>query len=410
MSTTDEIHEQDRIFDIRSHAPANLQLALRGLTRLKYGRLHLTLPNEKHWTIAGEQDGPVAEASIHDWRAFQRILSSGDIGLADAYIAGELDTPDLTRFLSLCSVNFDAVQRLAVGHWFTRMFNAMRHKLLKRNSKSGSRRNILAHYDLGNSFYERWLDPSITYSSAIFSNPTMSLEDAQTEKYRRIARQIGARPGAHILEIGSGWGGFAEVAAKEFGARVTSLTISDAQHTFATERIKTQNLDDLVEIRLQDYRDVQGRFDGVASIEMFEAVGEDYWPDYFGKISNILKPGGAAALQIITIDDDLFPRYRKRSDFIQHYIFPGGMLPSSRVLNEHTSRVGLQMEDAFMFGADYAETLRQWREAFDNAWEDIAPMGFDDQFRRLWRFYLAYCEAGFATGRIDVGQFTLRNA
>lgn len=407
MSTTDDIPTRSAPFDVIQQAPDNLRLALKGLGRLKYGRLSLTFPHGSQWIINGARPGPHGEAIIHDWNALRRVLSSGDIGLADAYIAGEIDTPDLTAFLSVCSVNFDAIRHLAVGRALTQWFNTLKHRLINKNSRAGSRRNILAHYDLGNSFYELWLDPSMTYSSALFAEPGASLEDAQLEKYRRIARQIGAAPGKHILEIGSGWGGFAQVAAKEFGAKVTSLTISKAQHVYANERMRKAGLAQQVEIRMQDYRDVDGAFDGVASIEMFEAVGEEYWPAYFGKIAEILKPDGKAALQIITIDDKLFHGYRKRADFIQHYIFPGGMLPSPGKLVEQTRQAGLTIHDAHMFARDYARTLRIWRERFDQAWDDVSKLEFDEPFRRLWRFYLSYCEAGFSTGRIDVGQFTL---
>jgi cyclopropane-fatty-acyl-phospholipid synthase len=279
--------------------------------------------------------------------------------------------------------------------------------MLRANTKKGSRRNILAHYDLGNDFYARWLDPTMTYSSALYTSVDQNLENAQLAKYRSIARNLNLKPGDHVLEIGSGWGGFAEVAAKEYSARVTSITISDAQHAYATKRIADAGLSSQVEIVLRDYRDVRGQFDAVASIEMFEAVGEEYWPSYFGKIAEVLKPGGRAALQIITIDDDYFDLYRKRADFIQHYIFPGGMLPSERRLRQETAAVGLGFEVDAMFGKSYARTLGEWAKRFELAWDDIKGGKFNESFRRLWLYYLAYCEAGFRTGRIDVGQFVL---
>ena len=396
--------------DIQLKIPLAMRVALKKIGKLKTGSLIFTLPGGHVWKIRGQNAGPTAEATIHDWRVFSRTMSAGDIGLADSYVAGEFETPDLAAFLTVCSLNYDSVRHLAVGDAITRFINAVRHRILKRNSKQGSRKNILAHYDLGNDFYERWLDPTMTYSSAIFTQDEQSLEDAQKEKYRRIARESGAKPGAHLLEIGCGWGGFAEIAAKEFGARVTSLTISDAQFKFAKDRMARLGLQDLVEIRHQDYRDTTGQFDGIASIEMFEAVGEEYWPTYFSKVKEVLKPGGRASLQIITIDDDLFESYRKRADFIQHHIFPGGMLPSDTALEQQTQSAGLVVDQRFMFGKDYAETLRQWLNAFDQAWSDIASVEFDERFRRLWRFYMAYCEAGFETGRIDVGQFTLKHA
>jgi cyclopropane-fatty-acyl-phospholipid synthase len=247
----------------------------------------------------------------------------------------------------------------------------------------------------------------MTYSSAIFSSPEQSLQDAQLAKYRSIARNLQLKPGDRVLEIGSGWGGFAEVAAGEFGAHVTSITISDAQHAYATKRIADAGLSDKVEIVMRDYRDVQGQFDAVASIEMFEAVGEDYWPGYFAKIAEVLKPGGRAALQIITIDDKYFEEYRRRADFIQMYIFPGGMLPSIQRLREETEGAGMAFAIDQMFGKSYARTVDEWAKRFDLAWDRIKGGKFDEQFRKLWLYYLAYCSAGFRTGRIDVGQFVL---
>jgi cyclopropane-fatty-acyl-phospholipid synthase len=282
----------------------------------------------------------------------------------------------------------------------------MRH-LSNANTKSGSRRNILAHYDLGNEFYGVWLDASMTYSSARFDAQVRDLEAGQRAKYKALADHLELKAGDHVLEIGCGWGGFAEFAAREYGARVTGITISDEQLAYARARMERAGLSDLVEIRRQDYRDVEGQFDKVASIEMFEAVGEKYWPAYFGKIADVLKPGGKAGLQIITIDGKLFESYRKRADFIQRYVFPGGMLASVERLKEETSKVGLIWRRAEMFGQSYADTLAEWGRRFTAKWSDIRALGFDERFKQLWRFYLSYCEAGFRTGRTNVVQLEL---
>jgi cyclopropane-fatty-acyl-phospholipid synthase len=394
-----DLHKLDRL-------PASLRLAAFIIARFKKGRLDMVLPDGRTLRFIGQQAGPQAEMIVHDLTFIRPVLSKGDIGFAEAFMDQKFDTPDLPELLRYFNDNWEDGDRLVIGNAVARFFIGLRH-LMRANTKKGSKRNILAHYDLGNDFYSAWLDPTMTYSSAIFSSPDQALEDAQLAKYRSIARNLKLKPGDHVLEIGSGWGGFAEVAAKEYGARVTSITISDAQHAFATKRIADAGLSDKVEIVLRDYRDVQGQFDAVASIEMFEAVGEEYWASYFGKIAEVLKPGGRAALQIITIDDKYFDLYRKRADFIQHYIFPGGMLPSERRLREETASVGLGFEVDAMFGLSYARTLNEWARRFDLAWDTIKGGKFDESFRRLWLYYLAYCEAGFRNGRIDVGQFVL---
>jgi cyclopropane-fatty-acyl-phospholipid synthase len=284
-------------------------------------------------------------------------------------------------------------------HWLRHLSNA--------NTKRGSRRNILAHYDLGNEFYAAWLDASMTYSSARFDAKVRDLETAQRAKYAALAEHLELKPGDHVLEIGCGWGGFAEFAAREYGVRVTGITISDEQLAYSCARMERAGLSDLVEIRRQDYRDVEGQFDKVASIEMFEAVGEKYWPAYFTKIADVLKPGGRAGLQIITIKDELFDAYRKRADFIQRYVFPGGMLVSLDRLKEETAKVGLVWRQAEAFGQSYADTLAEWTRRFTAKWGDIRAMGFDERFKQLWLFYLSYCEAGFRTGRTNVVQLEL---
>jgi cyclopropane-fatty-acyl-phospholipid synthase len=333
-------------------------------------------------------------------------MAAGDIGFAEGYMAGEWDTPDLTAVLESASLNFDRIGRLSVGGPLNRMRNFFGH-LSKRNSRRGARRNIHAHYDLGNAFYQRWLDPTMTYSSARFETPDQSLSDAQRHKYATLAGSLALGPNNNVLEIGCGWGGFAEYVAREAGARVTGITISREQYDFARRRLFEQGLADRADIRLLDYRDVEGGFDRVASIEMFEAVGEKYWPAYFGKIRDLISSGGRATLQIITIRDELFEAYRARADFIQTYVFPGGMLISEARLREQTDRAGLEWRDIARFGQDYATTLAQWGARFQAAWSEIRDLGFDERFRRLWRFYLSYCEAGFRSERTNVIQLGL---
>ena len=371
------------------------------------GRLTVTLPDGAMHHLEGCRSGRAAVLRIGDWRCIRRALTGGDIGFAEGYMAGEWDSPHLPALLEAFADNYDHLSRLVDGNAFLNALNRIGHRL-NRNSRRGARRNIHAHYDLGNAFYAAWLDDSMTYSAARFSAPDESLEQAQQTKYARLAATMDLRRDQSVLEIGCGWGGFAEYAAREVGARVTAVTISREQHAFARRRIQEAGLGDRVDIRLVDYRDVEGRFDRVASIEMFEAVGEEYWGDYFATLKRVLKPGGRAGLQIITIRDDLFDGYRRRPDFIQRYVFPGGMLPSEPRLAPVIAGAGLNWETTERFGHDYAATLDRWSRRFDSAWPAIAAGGrFDDRFRRLWRFYLAYCEAGFRSGRTDVVQIGL---
>lgn len=397
----------------RLPALADVPLIVRNALRLMArnwmaGDLTFVLPNGHHLRLEGEP-GPKARIIVRDYRFIRRALAAGDIGFAEGYAAGEWDTPDLTAVLSVFSLNFENLSRLTEGNPLVGVFNFVSHAL-NNNTREGSRRNIHAHYDLGNDFYSRWLDPSMTYSSALFTEAGQSLEAAQREKYKALAQAMDLRAGHTVLEIGCGWGGFAEYAAKEVGAHVTGITISQEQFDFATRRMASQGLGDRAQIQLIDYRDVEGTFDRVASIEMFEAVGERYWPTYFSKIDEVLAPGGRAALQIITIQEALFEGYRKRADFIQKYIFPGGMLPSESRLKAETDRAGLTWTGISRFGQDYAETLTQWAGRFDARWDDIKGAGFDEHFRKIWRFYLSYCDAGFRTGRTDVVQLGLAKA
>jgi cyclopropane-fatty-acyl-phospholipid synthase len=388
-------------------APASFRAGLKlAAENWLEGSLTIVLPAGAHIRIEGHNPGPQAEINVHDFRFVSRVLAAGDIGFAEGYMAGEWDTPDLSVLLEAASQNFDRLAKLLDGNPLVRGLNALTHSF-NRNSRKGSKRNIEAHYDLGNSFYSQWLDPSMTYSSALFEAPGQSLDAAQTAKYAALARSMNLQSGQSVLEIGCGWGGFAEFAAREVGAQVTAITISKAQAEFAAARLHRQGLSDRASIQLVDYRDVTGQFDKVASIEMFEAVGEAYWGAYFDRIRKVLKPGGQAGLQIITIRDDLFGEYRKRSDFIKKYVFPGGMLPSEQRLRQEVAQAGLTFGPVRRFGQDYAITLRHWAERFEAAWPQISPLGFDERFHRLWRFYLAYCEAGFSTGRTDVIQLQL---
>jgi cyclopropane-fatty-acyl-phospholipid synthase len=370
------------------------------------GTLTFVLPSGREIFIPGTKPGPDARLIVRDFHFVSRVLASGDIGFGEGFMAGEWDTPDLSALLEGFTANLDRLHRLVDGNPVMRAVNFFAH-LFRTNSRAGARRNIYAHYDLGNAFYSRWLDPGMTYSSARYERPGQPLSEAQRNKYVSLAREIDLRGDHHVLEIGCGWGGFAEFAAKEVGARVTGLTISPSQLEFARKRMFEQGLADKVDLRLVDYRDVEGRFDRVASIEMFEAVGEEYWPAYFAKVREVLSPGGRAGLQIITIKDELFSAYRSRADFIQKYVFPGGMLPSERRLREETERAGLEWRNIVRFGQNYADTLHEWAGRFEGAWDEIKSLGFDERFRRLWRFYLGYCEAGFRTERTNVVQLSL---
>ncbi len=389
----------------RLRAPASAKAVLFALLKVRGGSVLVTTPAGEAVRF-GDGDGPETYLTVNDWRFARRVLWSGDIGFAEGLMAGEWESADLAALLTLIAGNVERFTRLLEGSVLGRAMNWLRH-ITRANTRAGARRNILAHYDLGNRFYAAWLDRSMTYSSARFDKQVRDLESAQQAKYRTLAEHLDLKHGDHLLEIGCGWGGFAEFAAREYGVRVTGLTISDEQYNYARERMAKAGLSDRVDIRRQDYRDVDGQFDKVASIEMFEAVGEEYWPAYFKKIADVLKPGGRAGLQIITIQDRLFDEYRKRADFIQRYVFPGGMLASLERLKRETAKAGLAWRKVETFGHSYAETLAEWARRFEARWHDIRAMGFDERFKQLWLFYLGYCEAGFRTGRTDVVQLAL---
>lgn len=383
--------------------PALVRRGLTKLRALRYGTLDLTLPDGRTFRVQGREPGPHGHLVLHDYRAVRRALSSADMGVAEGYIAGEWSSPDVTNFLELFCINHHVIETDLVSNVVVRAFLKVRH-WWNANTKRQARRNISAHYDLGNEFYGHWLDDTMTYSSGLFPTGDEDLPAAQNEKYRHLAERTGIETGHHVLEIGCGWGGFAEFAAKEIGCRVTGLTISREQLEFAQRRIFQAGLNEKVELRFQDYRDEQGFYDRIASIEMFEAVGEKYWPTYFRTLRERLKPGGAAGIQVITIQDHLFDQYKATPDFIQRYVFPGGMLPCPAALDRISQTEGLRRVDQRIFGRDYARTLALWRDRFWESWPKLEPLGFDARFRRLWEYYLHYCEAGFRAGNIDVRQ------
>ncbi len=383
--------------------PRMVRLALGFASRLKRGTLDVTLLDGRVVRFGGVEPGPAAAMVLHNYDFAARLIKSGDIGMAEAYLRGDWDTPDLTAFLYLFCVNHELIQTMLGEKPLMRFVQMLQH-WFHRNTRRQARRNIYAHYDIGNAFYSAWLDPSMTYSSALFEDGSADLTAAQNNKYRRLAEAIDLQPGQKLLEIGCGWGGFAEYAAKTFGAKVVGLTISKEQRDFAERRIQQAGLNDKVEIRLQDYRDERDRYDRIVSIEMIEAVGEEFWPKYFSQLRDSLLPGGLAGIQAITIQDSLFQTYRREVDFIQRYVFPGGMLPSPAVLKTLGERFGVPVIRERIFGQDYAKTLATWRNNFRAAWPNLTPLGFDERFRRLWEYYLAYCEAGFLSGNIDVRQ------
>jgi len=390
--------------------PATARILFTLLERMDFGALTLTTPDGITRRFGpggpvGALDGEV-DLTLRDWKLCGDVLTGGDIAFAEAFMDDRWETSDLSALLTLIALNQRALEVAFYGRWWRQLVFRAKH-LVRSNTKRRARRNIVAHYDLGNDFYGLWLDPTMSYSSALFGGDlSASLSLAQDNKYERILRQLAPDKGAHLLEIGCGWGGFAECAARA-GCRVTAVSLSDAQTAYARERVSAAGLGSGVEFCIRDYRDVDGKFDGIASIEMFEAVGERYWPAYFRALRDALKPGARACVQTITIADDRFEQYRQTSDFIQQYIFPGGMLASPDMFEIHVEAAGLEVDDVHRFGQDYAETLKRWLAAFDANVDRVRAQGFDHRFIRCWRFYLAYCAAGFASETTDVAQYTL---
>ncbi|MEI8029503.1 MAG: cyclopropane-fatty-acyl-phospholipid synthase family protein [Comamonadaceae bacterium] len=402
-------------------APASARTALALLQRLRHGDLTIHLPDgsvrrfgeHPHQHNPGSQAGPSASITLQNWNVFGAALKSGDIGFAESYIAGDWCTPNLSALLKVFVANRRELDDVIFGSWAGRLLYRIKH-LLKHNSRANSRKNIHAHYDLGNTFYELWLDESMNYSSAWFDgDQTQPLRAAQDAKVRRALQMARVRPGDRLLEIGCGWGALAEQATQHFGASVVGVTLSCEQLAYAKTRLDNLGVAtgprQTADLRLQDYRDIRDQpFDAICSIEMVEAVGRSYWPQYFQTVSRLLKPGGLACIQSIVIDDALFSRYIKSTDFIQQYIFPGGCLPCPEQFRQQATAAGLLVQDEFFFGADYAETLRRWRDVFLQRKADIALLGFDQRFMRIWEFYLSYCEAAFESGDINLVQYTLQ--
>ena len=398
-------------FALPHGAPAAARTAFKLLSRLKYGTLTLQLPDGSMQRF-GSGDGPTASLRLVNWNVCSASLRSGDIGFAESFIAGDWTTPHLTELLRVLIVNRKEVEDVIYGTWLGRLAYRVKH-LLNRNTKANSQKNIHAHYDLGNAFYELWLDGTMNYSSAIFETPQTTMKDAQNAKVRRALRMAGVQPGHRVLEIGCGWGALAEMATTEFDASVVGVTLSTEQLTWAQQRMARVGAADKSDLRLQDYRDIgtvsqDAPFDAICSIEMVEAVGREYWPTYFQAVARLLKPGGQACVQSIVIADDLFERYVSSTDFIQQYIFPGGCLPCPTEFRAQARAAGLEVVDEFSFGQDYAHTLRLWREQFMAQESRVLQLGFDKRFIRIWEFYLAYCEAAFAQANTDVVQYTLR--
>ncbi len=392
---------------LENHFPTDMPYLMRKVlaptTRIRAGSLRITLPDGRRVHLDSGRQGPQAELDIKSYGFARRLFVSGEIGFGEGYLQGEWDSPRLETLIELMNVNRDVIIKALPGRLWKRTLALICH-VLNRNTRAGARQNIKAHYDLGNAFYETWLDHTMTYSSAVFEPGDNDLAAAQTRKYRLLAERAGIKPGESVLEIGCGWGGFAEFAAGELGCKVTGLTISKEQFDFATERMRRAGLADRVTIAMRDYRDETGVFDRIMSIEMFEAVGEGFWPGFFRQMRERLRPGGTAGLQVITIAEQLWPSYRRDVDFIRRYIFPGGMLPTATIMRSLGEKYGLPMLSEWAFRNDYAATLAQWRERFLAAWPKLKPLGFDERFRRMWEYYLSYCEGGFRSGSIDVRQ------
>ena len=378
------------------------------LNNLHCGRLALTLPDGSHQVFAGAMDGPDADMHIHTGAALRRLLYDGKMGFCEAFMDGEVSSQSLPQLIELAVLHDKYLEDALKTNRFKQAGLRLFH-LLRRNSKQGSAKNIAHHYDIGNSFYEAWLDPTMTYSSAVFDSESDDLTTAQLNKYKRLADLADIQPGDKILEIGCGWGGFAKYVSEQIGAHVTGITISKAQLAYAKSRLTDAGLDDRVDLKLMDYRDLQGRFDKIVSIEMFEAVGQAYWPTYFATIARMLKSGGRAVIQSITIDHGAFQSYRDQPDFIQRYIFPGGMLPSMPMLETPVARAGLELVAEQGYAPHYARTLQEWRSRFLAAWPALAGDKFDNRFKLMWELYLAYCEGGFRAGMIDVKQILLKH-
>jgi len=385
------------------------RLLARLIGDIQFGRLRIVLPSGAVIEKRGSEHGPEAAIVMRNWRMLRRLVTAGDIGFAEGFLAGDWTTPDLTAVIRFAARNSEALSPAIDGNVLMRFIHRISH-LLNANTKKGSRRNIEAHYDLGNDFYGQWLDRTMLYSSAIYDEATPDLEAAQQKRLDRIRQKLALEGGESVLEIGCGWGALAVELATRSDANVVGLTLSPSQLAWAKDTVKKSGQEAKVDLRLQDYRDTEGQFDRIVSIEMFEAVGEAYWPSYFETLKRCLDQDGRAVLQIISIEDKRFEAYRGSIDFIQKYVFPGGFLPSDKALDKAISAAGLKLTEVEHFGKSYARTLADWRLRFHANWPAIAAQGFDERFRRLWHYYLCYCEAGFEEGSIDVGLYTIEHA
>ncbi len=392
---------------INSDFNKKLDLFFEVLSQSKFGSITVEYKKEILFKYNGQYEGPDSKIIIRKKKCLDDFFIKGDLGWAESFIQENWSTPNLTNFLEWGAKNFHEFSKFIRGKWYIIFYLRIMH-FFNRNTKNGSQKNIKFHYDLGNHFYRSWLDKSMTYSSAIFKNKRDDLYDAQINKYKNLAELINVKKNEKILEIGCGWGGFSEFLAQNYEAKVTAITISENQYKSVKQNILRKKLNDLVDVKLIDYRDVSGKFDKIVSIEMFEAVGEKYWEDYFKILSNNLKNDGCIGLQTITIDNKFFTKYRKFPDFIQTYIFPGGMLPSIEAMSQVLDKNGLKVDSHFMFGDHYAKTLEFWRKSFENSWDSIRNMGFNDTFKRMWNYYLSYCQGGFQSGNINVGQFLIK--
>jgi len=395
----------ERTTVLRWFADGLLRRVLHGI---EAGELMVDLPGSGRLAFPGRRPGPHARIAIHHWRCFWRLVAGADVGFAESYMAGEWSSADLCALLSFASRN-SAIESSILGVRSPRLLMKLRH-FLNRNTRRGSRRNIAAHYDLGNEFYAQWLDQGMTYSSALYSSPGQTLEEAQLFKLDRVIDLLAISGGERVLEIGCGWGSLAERIIQQTACTVTGLTLSTEQLAYAQGRLLARGLRENADLRLQDYRDVRGPFDRIVSIEMLEAVGQAYWPLFFTKLRANLRPGGVAVLQVITIDESCFASYRRKPDFVQKYIFPGGMLPTTGIITQQIAQTGLRLVDTEFFGDSYARTLREWHRRFQKAWPVIQSMGFDMRFKRMWEYYLAYCHAGFDTGLLNVGLYKISHA
>lgn len=382
--------------------PGEAKVILNSLSKIEFGSIDIISPEGMHFKYVGKKPGPSTDLNISNWNVFAEILNKSDIGLAETYINNHWNSNSIDQLIELAILNESVLSKAFIGNLHKIIFYRLKHEA-RENTKSGSKSNIKAHYDLGNSFYSLWLDTTMTYSSALFSHMNEDLSQAQNNKYQSMLNLVGAKPGDHIVEIGCGWGGFLEHAAKQ-GIHVTGITISDEQYQFAKARIERLNLQEFAKVKICDYRDLEGQFDHAVSIEMIEAVGEKYWDSYFSLFKRVLKPGGKFAIQAITMNDKNFDSYRKGTDFIQQYVFPGGMLLSPKTIDRMLDKHEYQKIDQIFFGLDYAKTLNIWFNSFIQELDKVKTFGFDDQFIRLWNFYLKYCEGAFNSKRIDVTQ------